>query len=172
MLLKIFIDSCDNDLIAKYNEACKNHNSKLLHNFEHMDAGFDLFAPETRRMYAACVQKIDYNVICAAKMINCGQTTYKYHNTGFYIYPRSSISKTDIRLANNVGIIDAGYRGHLIGMFDVSYTEGGTTVNKFDRYLQICAPGLIPIVVEMVSSREELGEETARGTGGFGSTGH
>jgi dUTP pyrophosphatase len=171
MLLKFFIDSCDSDLIAKYNEAFKNHNSKLLNNFDHMDAGFDLFAPEDQRMYSACVQKIDYKIICAAKIINCGESTYKYHNTGFYIYPRSSISKSNIRLANNVGIIDAGYRGHLIGMFDVVYTEGGTTINKFDRHLQICAPGLIPIVVEMVSSREELGEETARGNGGFGSTG-
>ena len=86
------------------------------------------------------------------------------------MYPRSSISKSNLRLANNVGIIDAGYRGHLIGMFDLKYSDS-ITINKFDRYLQICAPNLIPIVVEIVNSREELGEDTDRGNGGFGSTG-
>ena len=30
---------------------------------------------------------------------------------------------------------------------------------------------MIPIIVEIVDYREELGEETARGGGGFGSTG-
>ena len=83
------------------------------------------------------------------------------------MYPRSSISKTPLRLANSTGIIDAGYRGHLMGMFDVIYVNE-TNINKYDRHLQICAPGLIPIVVDIV---EDLGEETARGDGGFGSTG-
>ena len=86
------------------------------------------------------------------------------------MYPRSSISKSNLRLANNVGIIDAGYRGHLIGMFDVIYTDG-ITIEKFDRNLQICAPGLIPIIAELVTSMDDLGEKTLRGEGGFGSTG-
>jgi len=43
--------------------------------------------------------------------------------------------------------------------------------NKFDRYIQICAPGLVPILVEVVNTKEELGEKTERGDGGFGSTG-
>ena len=86
------------------------------------------------------------------------------------MYPRSSISKSNIRLANNVGIIDAGYRGHLMGMFDVIYVDE-TNINKLDRHIQICAPGLVPIIVEIVNSKEDLGEKTARGDGGFGSTG-
>jgi dUTP pyrophosphatase len=173
MLLKIFVDSSDDDLIAKYHQASKNHNSKLLNNLDHIDAGFDLLAPQEQIIYphAPCVQKIDYQIICAAKILNHATGDYVYNNTGFYMYPRSSISKSNIRLANNVGIIDAGYRGHLMGMFDVVYIDGCKTINKFDRHLQICAPGLIPIVVEMVGSKEELGEETARGNGGFGSTG-
>ena len=43
----------------------------------------------------------------------------KTFNTGYYMYPRSSLSKTKLRLANSVGIIDSGYRGNLIGMFDL-----------------------------------------------------
>jgi dUTPase len=58
-------------------------------------------------------------------------------------------------------------------MFDLQLENGEeeTTINKYNRFLQVCAPGLVPIVVEMVSCLEELGEETARGNGGFGSTG-
>ena len=101
----------------------------------------------------------------------------KNYNTGYYMHPRSSLSKTQLRLANSTGIIDAGYRGHLMGMFDVVNIEQHKRSSdadyfgkKYDKYLQICAPGLVPIIVEIVGTKEELGEETARGEGGFGST--
>ena len=44
-------------------------------------------------------------------------------------------------------------------------------VEEYDRLLQICAPGLAPIVVEIVDTIDELGNQTERGVGGFGSTG-
>ena len=172
MYLKIYIDSEDEDLKRKYYESINERNIKMLNNVNHIDAGFDLFAPENLQLTSSssecnkCI-KLDYQVICNAKLI---KKNNKEYNTGFYMYPRSSISKSNLRLANNVGIIDAGYRGHLIGMFDLKYSDS-ITINKFDRYLQICAPNLIPIVVEIVNSREELGEDTDRGNGGFGSTG-
>lgn len=170
MHLKIFVDSDDDDLRNMYVKAVNNHNNKLSNNINHIDAGFDLFSPETKHLTTECVNKLDYKVICNAKMI----TETRHYNTGFYMYPRSSISKSNIRLANNVGIIDAGYRGHLIGMFDSIYSPiylHNNSINKFEKHLQICAPGLVPIVVELVTSLEQLGEETVRGTGGFGSTG-
>jgi dUTP pyrophosphatase len=165
MRLKIFVDSTDNEVKKKYQESIYNHHLKLSQNFNNIDAGFDLFSPSTKIMSSAGVNKLDFQVICSAQIVR--SNTY---NTGFYMYPRSSISKSNIRLANNVGIIDAGYRGHLIGMFDV-INNGETIINKFDRHVQICAPGLIPIIVELVETREELGENTVRGDGGFGSTG-
>jgi len=169
MRLKIFVDSDDEDLKHKYVEAIYNHNFKLKNNIDHIDAGFDLFTPETHYMTSLDeATKIDYHIICSATILKQLHNGRKENNTGFYIYPRSSISKTQIRLANNVGIIDAGYRGHLIGMFDVRSEHIN---NKFDRNLQICAPELIPIVVKMVTTKEQLGEKTARGEGGFGSTG-
>ena len=89
------------------------------------------------------------------------------------MHPRSSISKSKLRLANATGIIDSGYRGHLIGMFDLVNLSDNEeyVVEKLDRLLQICAPGLVPIVVEIVNTFEELGGETERGSGGFGSSG-
>jgi dUTP pyrophosphatase len=96
------------------------------------------------------------------------------------MYPRSSLSKTKLRLANSVGIIDSGYRGNLIGMFDVVNVENSYSDEKnadyfaksYDRLVQICGPGLIPILVEIVEDEQELGNETERGSGGFGSTGN
>jgi len=167
MLLKIFIDSDDNELKNKYIETINERQQKMIDNINHIDAGFDLFAPETKRFTSTSVNKLDYKIICNAKIV---EDNFNPYNTGFYMYPRSSISKSSLRLANNVGIVDAGYRGHLIGMFDVIYAAE-TNVNKLDRHIQICAPGLIPIVVKMVESMQELGEHTVRGDGGFGSTG-
>ncbi len=103
----------------------------------------------------------------------------KVFNTGYYMYPRSSLSKTPLRLANSTGIIDSGYRGNLMAMFDVinlpdnlsDSREADYFGRKLDRYVQICAPGLVPIIVEIVNSIEDLGNETIRGGGGFGSTG-
>jgi dUTP pyrophosphatase len=169
MRLKIFVDSTDNELKKKYEESIYNHHLKLNQNLNHIDAGFDLLSPDTKIMTSLNVNKLDYKISCSAEIIGRNYTSYNY-NTGFYMYPRSSISKSNLRLANNVGIIDAGYRGHLIGMFDVIYADE-TSVNKFDRHLQICAPDLIPIIVELVETIEDLGEKTARGDGGFGSTG-
>lgn len=166
MSMKIFIDDEDIDLKNTYINAINAHNTKILNNPNIIDAGFDIYTPSKELLLNQLANKVDFKIICACKMI----TQNNSYNTGFYMYPRSSISKTSLRLANNVGIIDAGYRGHLIGMFDLPYGKP-QHIYKMDKYLQICAPGLIPIFIELVNSIEELGEETERGSGGFGSTG-
>jgi dUTP pyrophosphatase len=167
MCLKIFVDNADQNLKDTYINKANIHNH-LLQNCDHIDAGFDLYYPNEDSV--EIVKKIDFNICCSAKIIT---DSGKIFNTGYYMYPRSSLSKTPLRLANSVGIIDAGYRGHLIGMFDIVSTANlDFTSSKYDRYVQICAPSLVPMFVEIVSSKEELGEETERGEGGFGSTGH
>ena len=45
------------------------------------------------------------------------------------------------------------------------------TIQAFDRLLQICAPDLGPIYVILVNNENELGTNTERGAGGFGSSG-
>ena len=205
MVLKVFVDSNDENLKFTYINAANTHNNKVIHLQEHIDAGFDLYAPGNQgealdrygidlpffgpgREDRNPVNKLDFMVSCSAQMITDGA---KCFNTGYYMYPRSSLSKTRLRLANSVGIIDAGYRGHLTGMFDVVNIDNNNNISnnsnnsnnshnnseadfwgrKFDRYVQICAPGLVPILVQVVDIIEELGGETARGGGGFGSTG-
>ena len=195
MVLRLYVDVNDINLIDRYRAAANEHNNKLFNNPHHIDAGFDLFAPgapdsrddhnfnpSVLRFYGPGwetqnpVNRLNLRVSCSARMFT---DTGKMFDTGYYMYPRSSLSRTPLRLANSTGIIDAGYRGHLMGMFDVvnlpdnlsPSREADFFGQKFDRYLQICAPGMVPIIVEIVDSREELGEETARGGGGFGSTG-
>jgi dUTP pyrophosphatase len=176
MHLKIFIDSDDETLKNIYKEAVTKHNKKIQDCPDIIDAGFDLYAPlqqpETQEIIFSPdnVNKLDFKIICSAQITN--HSTNKTYNTGYYMYPRSSISKTRLRLANSVGIIDAGYRGHIMAMFDVIGTTNTNYEGKaYERYIQICAPGLIPMTVEIVDNIEDLGEKTERGQGGFGSTG-
>jgi dUTP pyrophosphatase len=85
------------------------------------------------------------------------------------MYPRSSTGlKTPLRLANSVGVIDAGYRGNYIAVFDNVRTEP-FSVEQGQRLVQICPPNLTyPLKVVLV---DDLGAQTLRGEGGFGSTG-
>jgi hypothetical protein len=181
MILHVYVDSEDNTLRNMYYAAANHHNEKILNNPEHIDAGFDLFVPgkndnntddEELIFSYDKVNKLDFKICCSAKIYTNNDKSF---NTGYYMYPRSSISKTKLRLANSVGIIDSGYRGHLIGMFDIinnqSDNYGDYFGKKFDRYAQICAPGLVPIIVEIVENKEDIGLKTDRGENGLGSTG-
>ena len=165
MHLKLFVDSPNHTLNVMYTNSAFNHNMRLLHGNDFIDAGFDLVVPSSFVEGAGATVKVDHMVKCCATMVT---DRGKRFNTGFYMYPRSSLSKTPLRLANSVGIIDSGYRGHLIGVFDATKNVG---ICEYDRLVQICAPGLIPIYVEVVDSEDMLGEMTQRGDGGFGSTG-
>ncbi len=163
--LKLYID--DPKLKHKYTELAYKHNSKIQSD-DYPDAGFDVVAPEDYTCFTGLVTKINFGIKCASKTIRQGGKT---HPSGFYMYPRSSLSKTQLRLANNVGVIDSGYRGNLIGAFDCISKHDEYKVLKYDRLVQICSPDLSPIVVEIVDEECELGEKTSRGDGGFGSTG-
>lgn len=191
MYLSIFVDSNDIELKQMYVEAAEKHNQKILNEPNFYDAGFDLFLPKKSennniwgdgtRFFSTkwnniFINKVDFQVKCCAKMHET--LTPMYYFTPFYTYARSSLSKTPLRLANNQGIIDAGYRGNLIGMFDCIYNTDNNEdrdfdwyMEKYSRILQICAPGLVPIYVNIVDKIEDLGPSTSRGVGGFGSTG-
>jgi len=103
-----------------------------------------------------------------SEMVYCNVDTNKVTNCAFTIYPRSSISKTPLMLANHTGIIDSGYRGSLIGAFR-SLTEWNYIVAGGTRLLQVCHPTLCPVYVVIVN--EDDLTTTERGAGGFGSTG-
>jgi dUTP pyrophosphatase len=162
MKLKVYV--YDDNLKSLYKQHIINHNNKILDTFP--DSGFDLLTPTNHVIESKSTYKINLNVKCSAIMINMN-TRY---NTGFYTYPRSSMgSKTPLRLANSVGIIDSGYRGNLIAVVD-NISDNQYEVTEYTKLIQICAPGLVPIVIELVDNEQELSETTTRGEGGFGST--
>ncbi len=109
------------------------------------------------------------------------------------LFPRSSISKKDMILANSVGVIDSGYRGEITFRFKIAATydvietvyadfvilkdidENGEILNLFsqciydieDRVGQLI---IIPYPEIETEWADEL-SQTQRGEGGYGSTG-
>jgi dUTPase len=166
-------------LQENYMKAIRNFNTKIESGEEHMDSGFDLFIPFTVHSkdflyndivygHETSLMTIDHHVKCAVTMVDDQGKTYP---SAYYMFPRSSISKTPLRLANSVGIIDSGYRGNLIAKVDFLGNHGKSfAVKQGLRLFQVCNPLLRAFDgVELLSSPEALGQ-TTRGSGGFGST--
>ena len=82
------------------------------------------------------------------------------------IAPRSSISRTNMLLTNNLGIIDSGYRGEVMAKFKYIGNEN-VEYDIGDKIAQIIIMPYPQIEFEEVN---EL-SSTERGSGGFGSTG-
>ncbi len=82
------------------------------------------------------------------------------------IFPRSSISKYDLMMANSVGVIDSGYRGELLIKMNI-LNEGYHFYDIGDKIGQLIILAYPNIQLTEV---EEL-SNTSRGSGGFGSTG-
>ena len=177
-VLKLCIDTANNIHLDLYQQAIQKNNAVVDHYLQssgptYFDAGFDLFCPEKVVIAGRQTGKIDHQVKAAMEFVKGDATPVPVPSTpvGYYLYPRSSTgSKTPLRLANSVGIIDSGYRGHLIAMFD-NWQDTTFQVEQGQRLVQICPPNLTyPMYVKLVAV-EELGV-TERGEGGFGSTGH
>ena len=124
------------------------------------DSGLDLFFPEEINIGPRETKLISLGIKCEA-----WPSKNKEHNISYYLYPRSSISRTPLRMSNSVGIIDAGYRGSLMVSVD-NISDEGYTIKSGDRLFQVCASTLPPISFELSTTLSE----TTRGEGGFGST--
>ena len=85
------------------------------------------------------------------------------------LVPRSSISKTNWFLANSMGIIDADYRGEWMMVLKTSNSviHDALPFAIGERCAQIYFEKVNDVEIE---ETDEL-SDTARGTGGFGSTG-
>lgn len=84
------------------------------------------------------------------------------------VRPRSGLAaKQGVTVLNSPGTIDADYRGE-IGVILVNLSNEAVTINHGDRVAQL-------VIARFEQAQwvevEEL-NETARGSGGFGSTGH
>lgn len=174
-ILKIYIPPQHNTLRMFYTMRADEHNERVV-NDGYADSGFDLAVPVQMTLQKHWGNKIPLG-IHASMWTHCeigsGENERDYTTVpqAYYLYPRSSISKTPMRLSNSVGIIDRGYRGEVMAVVDViDHNKIPYELNALDRHFQICHPSLNPFKVVIVNSKEELGM-TNRGDGGFGSTG-
>jgi len=119
------------------------------------DAGLDLFIIDKTTVRPGLSGMIKLQIACE-----------NIDNKPYFLLPRSSISKTSLRLSNSVGLIDAGYRGEIMAAVDNIKAEE-YTVEPGQRLFQLVPIDGSPISFELV---DEL-SETSRGAGGFGSTG-
>lgn len=83
------------------------------------------------------------------------------------VFARSGLGvKHGVALSNGVGVIDSDYRGEIrVGLTNLS--DAPYTIQPGDRVAQLA---VVPVVQAQVVPVAEL-DETARGEGGFGSTG-
>jgi dUTP pyrophosphatase len=128
------------------------------------DSGLDLFIVNDITIAPGEMKLVDLGIQCQLQSSAwyCPWNK-KYHSC--MMFPRSSISKTPLRLANSIGLCDAGYTGELKAPL---YNTGNTPfhLKKGDRYVQLVAPNLEPVEFEIV----DIVRNTSRGAGGFGST--
>ncbi len=139
---------------ADYEELWKNHPTykKALKN---EDTGLD-------------IPMLSSVIVCAKSKAFTVDLGFKAEqNQGYMLVPRSSISKTPLRLANSIGIIDKGYRGKVMVKVD-NISDSDFEMKQGSCYFQIVAfNGVLP-KYSLVKNVDE--SETTRGKGGFVST--
>jgi dUTP pyrophosphatase len=93
----------------------------------------------------------------------------------YLLIARSSTSLTPLRMSNQIGLADAGYRGELIARVDYfGHSVGTYVVSEGRRLFQIVQHNWLPYdQVILVDTLDDLpAPPDNRGGGGFGSTGN
>ena len=123
--------------------------------FHQGDAGLDLYILEDLEFQAG-----------ETKLIKLGISCEPEDGVAYFLMPRSSISKTPLRMSNSIGLIDGGYRGEIMAYCD-NIKHDKYSIKEGERLFQIVASNCSEITYQL---KDELNDST-RGSGGFGSTG-
>lgn len=128
------------------------------------DSGFDLLSSFTELQGTLGVE-MKLGVVCAA-------VTESGDPAPYLLLARSSTSLTPLRMSNQIGLADAGYRGELIARVDMFGTSS-YMVDQGRRLFQIVQHNWLPWnEIHIVDSLDDLpAPPDSRGDGGFGSTG-
>lgn len=138
-------------------------------NRRHTDSGVDLICP--RHVFSNLPQKylgreIRTGVIAAA-------LTSDGRPAPYLLLARSSTSLTPLRMSNQIGLADAGYRGELIARVDYFGKDFEYEIPYGRRLFQIVQHNWLPfdhVVIVNDPSQLPVAPDN-RGEGGFGSTG-
>lgn len=117
------------------------------------DAGADLKSAETVEIYPG-----------EQKLVDCGVAVKIPKSYAGFVFNRSSQGKRGITIPHSVGVIDSDYRGN-IKVILRNLSEDPYKIEKGDRIAQLV---IMPI---LLCDFVDTWNDTARGTGGFGSTG-
>ena len=143
---------------ALYAPIVARHNAEL-----RTESGFDVLVTEDTTIAPICSALVPLGIAC--ELVN------EYGIGGALdLRCRSSVWKTSVRLANAPGLIDATYRGQVMAAVDNRSAADSLVLRAGDRYFQLARCDGAPFGVIMVDEDKEL-SSTARGSGGFGSTG-
>jgi dUTP pyrophosphatase len=132
------------------------------------DSGLDLLCPET---------KLDFSDSKLAAELLTGVHAAALDGNGnpvpYLLLARSSTSLTPLRMANQIGLADAGYRGELIARVDCLDDSWNYKIEHGRRLFQIVQHNWLPWKnIHVVGNLNDLpAAPDSRGEGGFGSTG-
>jgi dUTPase len=133
------------------------------------DSGFDLLCPGMDLDFS------DGNYGVEMKLgIKCGAMTESYAPAPYLLLARSSTSLTPLRMSNQIGLADMGYRGELIARVDTMNPNLALyQIEEGRRLFQIVQHNWMPWKnIYIVDSESDLPPAPDnRGGGGFGSTG-
>lgn len=87
------------------------------------------------------------------------------------LFPRSSVSKTDLSLANCVGVVDSGYRGEITFRYKFKKDAFFASLKRYQEGDRIGQLMILPYPEIDLEEFVELAE-SQRGSGGYGSTGN
>ncbi len=141
-------------LIKPLNDKTKRIYENHEHFHEH-DSGLDLYVIEDLIFAPGETKKIKLGISCERE-----------DGGSYFLFPRSSISKTPLRMANSIGLIDGGYRGEIMAICD-NIKNYEYKIKRGQRLFQIVSPDLSEITFKIVNKLTD----SSRGSGGFGSTG-
>ena len=131
-------ENSPNLLIKPLNSAAKERYQNHGH-FHDGDAGLDLYTLEELRIEPGETSFIKFGVSCQP-----------VNGKAYFLIPRSSISKTPLRMANSIGLIDGGYVA--VGVKTIQYYDAwviklaADLLNGIDEAPVIGAGELIPYV--------------------------
>ena len=163
--MSLYIYVMDNQLRQKFRDHLANR--------RWTDSGFDLLCPSL----SVELPEGDTTYGIELKLgVKCAATTEQYEPAPYLLLVRSSTSLTPLRMSNQIGLADMGYRGELIARVDYI---GDDDVERYNieegrRLFQIVQHNWMPWKnIYIVDSENELPPAPDnRGGGGFGSTGN
>lgn len=165
-MVELYLAVPDATQRERYVAAADKYNTGTV---ELRDSGFDVYCDTEYYLNQGDTVFLKFGIAAACAI----KPDSSLINRAYWLMPRSSISKTPFICANSKGLIDSAYRGQLMGAIKMVTGEGLQTITCGTRLFQIVSGSAKPwSKVVVVSSVDELPTPvTARGSGGFGSTG-